>query len=152
MVLRVQRVRFLLGHGVAEPKMKLLRRLGDGFLVVEGIAQDWERALELGERERQHAADLRRIERHRGRRQPHAQQFLRDQSAEGMADHNRLRRQRPNDLGIVLDDVVDADVREPLGMGVRFRDRGWLAWPAGRDGVIAGGAEQLHPWFPGVRV
>src|SRR5207247_11374119 len=61
----VQRVRFLLGERVAEAEVELLRRLRNRLLVIERIAQHRERAPELRQRQRQHAADLRRIERHR---------------------------------------------------------------------------------------
>ncbi len=67
-VLGVERVRFLLGERISEPVAELLGRLRDGALVVKRVAENREGALQLRERQRQDAPDLRGVQRHRRRR------------------------------------------------------------------------------------
>src|SRR6266404_880964 len=69
-----------------------------------------------------------------------------------MADHDRFRGHAANDRGVMCDDVVDPDVRDTLGMRIRFGHRGAVTGPSRRDGIVARGAEQLDPWFPGIGV
>src|SRR5437879_5381372 len=149
-ILGMQRVVLLLRDGVAETEVELFRRLRDRLRVVERIPQHRERALELGQRERQHAADLRGVERDRGRREPHPQQLLRDETAERVPDDDGLRGKFADDRGVMLDDVVDAHVGQALRMCVGFGDRRRLTRPPGGGGVVARGAEQLDPGLPGI--
>ena len=69
------------------------------------------------------------------------------ETAERVADEDRLRVQGVDELGVVVDDVVDAVRGDSLGMVPRLLDRLGVARPARRLRRVTGFLEELDP-FP----
>jgi hypothetical protein len=63
-------------------------------------------------------------------------------------DHDRLGVQRPDDLCVVRDLVVDALVSDQFRVLTRFGYRGRLSEPSRRDRLIAGLSVQVKPRTP----
>ena len=105
-----------------------------------------------GQRQLQHALDLRGVDADRGRTPVHAEQLLRDHAAEGVADQDRLGRQAIDDARVVIGNVVDAVIGDAVRVGASGLDAVGVAGPAGRGRLIARLAEQLLPRRPRRRV
>src|SRR5208283_5292946 len=95
-----------------------------------------------------HSLDLRRIDRDAGDADVLSKELLRDQAAEGVADEDRRRLQRPHDLGEVAGDVVDALVRDAIGILTGLGYGGGFAGPARSDRLVTFAAEALEPRAP----
>ena len=115
---------------------------------VRRVAQGREARSQLGEREREHALDLCRIDGDGCRTDALAEELLGEQSSEGVPDDDRRLVETGDDPGVVLGDLVDAEVGDRVRVLPRLFDRRSLVRPAGRAGSVAGRAEQLDPGLP----
>src|ERR1700686_2111692 len=68
-----------------------------------------------------------------------------------MADQDRLRGQRRDHVDVVIHDLSDRLVGEPLGMRVSLFDSLRVVWPAGLDRGVAGVVQRLRPPVPAAR-
>src|SRR5260370_22962699 len=69
-----------------------------------------------------------------------------------MADHDRLRVEAPDHVGVLRYDIVDAVTGHVLWVFPRLRDRGRVTGPAGRHGHVAFCGETVDPRSPRVGV
>ena len=135
--LLVQRVRLLLADARCRSVPELLGGQRDGLVRVGGVLEDRQRRAQRGQRQRQHALDLRGVDRDRGRAEVLAEQLLGDHAAERVPDDDRPGRQLVDDVGVVRGDVVDAVVGDAVRVGAGQLDRVGDAGPARRDGRVA---------------
>jgi hypothetical protein len=77
-------------------------------------------------------------------------QPLGDEISERVADDDRLRVEPADDLGVLIDDVVDPVAGDAVGLLARFLDSVRIAGPGRRDGHVALLAEELDPRAPRV--
>lgn len=151
-ILRVQLVGLLLRDRVREALVELLGRLGHGALVVGRVAEHRKGGPELGEGQRQHAPHLRGADGHRRRREPHAEQLLRDHPPERVPDDDRLRVERAQEPGVMLGDFDDAPVGDALRVRAALLDGARVPGPARVERLVPGLAEEVGPGLPGVGV
>jgi len=144
----VQFVRLGFGDGVGEGEPELVVGQRDGAAAVGGVADHRGRRLEGGDRQRQHAAERRWVDGHRGGGEAAAGQDLGDQPAEGVPDQGRLLLEGADHVAEVIGDLPDTLAGEHLGVPVRVLDRVGIIGPAGREGGIARLLEHRPPAIP----
>ena len=143
-----ERLGLLGGELVAEAVAELVVGERDGALLVRGLAEGDRGDLQRRGRQVQHALDRRRVDRDRGGGEVLAEEPLDDQAAEGVADRDRLRLERADELGVVVDHRVDPVAGDAVGLVPRLLDRVAVAGPAGSRGLVAGLAELFDPRRP----
>ena len=112
------------------------------------VAQDRQRSTDLGQRQRQHALDLGRVDRHRSRGEVLTQELLGQKTAERVPDDDRLGIKRADDLGEVRYSVVDAGIGNKAGVLASCMDGVGLPGPARGDRLISGISVQIEPPVP----
>src|SRR6218665_2512007 len=83
-----------------------------------------------------------------GPAQTNADELLGDEAAERVADDHRRLLEIADDPGVVVGDLVDADVRDDVGGVAGSSDGGGLVRPAGRDGCVPLLLEEIDPGLP----
>jgi hypothetical protein len=84
-----------------------------------------------------------------GRNDSVGQEFLGDQTAEGMPHDDGLDLGGADELGIVIDHLRDAHVVEGIWVVPGGGHSGAVAGPARGGGAVAAAFEQLDPGRPG---
>jgi hypothetical protein len=97
------------------------------------VAEYGEGRLQLRVRQRLDALDGGWVDRHGGGDNTGGEEFLRDQTAEGVTDRNRFDRGGSDEFGVMVDHLGDAHVVEGIGIVPRCRDGRPVARPAGGD-------------------
>ena len=146
------RLRLLRAHRVGEGVVELLGREQHRAVVVERALEDREGRLELGGREREDALGGGRVDRHAGDAVAAVEQQLGEEAAEGVAHDDRLAVEALDDVLIRLDDLVDADMLGPGGVGAQFLRRAVEAGPRRSEHLVAGGLVAGDPVLPAERV
>src|SRR5207247_10033446 len=98
------------------------------------------------------ARDRRRVDGHLCGSQILTQQALYHQATERVADDDGLCLELADDLGVVLDHVVDAVFGDPLRVLPGLLDGVLITGPAGRGRLVAGLPEPFDPRAPRVGV
>src|SRR4029453_788911 len=88
------------------------------------------------------------VDRHSGRREAPAREYLRLQAASGVADERWLLFQRLDDLRGVIGDLLQRLVGQDLGFRPGDLDRLRVIWPVRRERDVAGVFEDLGPVVP----
>jgi hypothetical protein len=133
----VEGVGFVFLQRISKAVPELLEGQGDGPMVVGGIAQHGRAGLELGERQRQHAAKPDRIDGDRHGGEAFGGQLLRDEAAEGMADDGGLPLELLDGLGIVLRCLLNPLAGKDLRVVIRLCDGLRVIGPARCESRIA---------------
>ena len=117
-------------------------------MVVGGIAQDWCAGLELGERQRQHAAKPGRIDGDRHGGEALVGQLLGDEAAERMTDNGGPRLELSDRVGVVIGDLLDPLAGEDLRVILSLCDGLRVIGPTWRERGIAAFFKELAPVVP----
>jgi hypothetical protein len=141
----------LVAEGVGPDVLELIEREGDGAAAVERVPQHLQGRPQRGEGERQDAAELRRIDGDRGRRQPAPGEDLGEQPAEGVPDERGLLAQLPDQLGDVVDDLAHRLVGEGIGVRPSLLDGLGVIRPRRSQRRVPGLLEQPRPAVPAAR-
>jgi hypothetical protein len=118
----VQLARLLLGQGVAERVVELLLGQRDRRVDVARGFQRREPGAERGDRQWEYTLDRRGVDTNRSGRVPVADRFLGEKPAEGVPDHDGLRREIRNDLRTVVGHRVNPVVSYSIRLGAGLLD------------------------------
>lgn len=146
----VQCVRLLAAQRVGERVVELLRRERQG-LALRGRAEGGRHHLDGRERDVTDPLDPDRSHTDAGDAEATIEQYLRERSAERVADDDRRALELEDDRLVAVEDLLGGERRDPRGIGVHRLDLGLHGGPVRRQHAVAEALVALAPVLPAAR-